>query len=140
MTEQIIIGAVIGVIVAIAGAITNYLIASSRDKERWKREDRIRGYEFRRDAYAKLLEVADRIVEGETGPEVFWDLKRAWWTAKLVRHSRQIVDTGDQLMVAMGLLATGNTSGLDPGWDPLAEFMTAAREDLGMRELDSKNL
>ncbi len=121
-----------GLIGAVVGGVLGYLASWRMQSRSWQREDRFRGYEFRRDAYAEMLAVANRIVEGETGEEVFQELRKAWINTKLVTHTREVIDSSDQLMVAMGLLATGTTSGLEPGFDPLDEFMTAVRKDLGL--------
>lgn len=119
-----------GLIGVVAGGLLVYLTGLLSQGRAWKREDRLRGYEFRRDAYVKLLTVADRINEGETGQEIFSEMKRAYMNVRLVTYSEEVEESAEQLMVAMALLATGNTGGIERGWDPMDEFLRAARVDL----------
>jgi hypothetical protein len=106
----------------------------------WKREDRNRDYEFRRDAYAKFLVVADRINAGETGEEVFYELKRAYTDVLLVTRSKEVKETAEILMHAMGLVATGKTAGIAQDFDPMGDFLLATRKEFGLPPIVSPTI
>ncbi len=70
MGDQVLVGALVGVLVAVAGAIANFVLARRRDRAQWsreedverrhwEREDRLRDYQERRLAYKALLRFAD---------------------------------------------------------------------------------
>ena len=63
----IITGVVVGVIVALAGAVTNYLLTMWRDERLWQREDRYRDYTERRRLYADFLAATYPVVAGDRG-------------------------------------------------------------------------
>jgi hypothetical protein len=73
----IITGVVIGVVVAVAGAVTNYFLTKWRDERHWHREDEVRKQESKQHAYEEftaLTFLPDRFHETD---EHFLHLARA---------------------------------------------------------------
>ena len=73
----IITGVVVGVVVALAGAVTNYFLTKWRDERHWQREDEVRKQESKQRAYEEftaLTLLPDRFHETD---EHFEQLARA---------------------------------------------------------------
>ena len=129
----------IGIIV---GGLIVYLTGLLTQSRNWKREDRLRGYEIRRDAYVSMLMVCDRINDGETGQKVHADGKKAYLTIGLVTHSEEVRQATANLWDLVSMKST--TSRLEEigiSWEQLGitkseytnrlrKFMEAARKDL----------
>src|ERR671933_757003 len=73
---QVVIGILIGAVVAAVGALVNYLLGLRRDRQRWNREDQqrregwdheheFRDYKERRIAYSELMASTDRLFAGD---------------------------------------------------------------------------
>lgn len=134
-----------GLIGVIAGGLLVYLTGLLTQARAWKREDRLRGYEFRRDAYVKMLMVCHRINDGETGKKVHSDGQEAYLTIGLVTHSEEVRQATFRLWELMSMKST--TSNLEEKmgitWEELGvtkaeytqrlrSFMEAARKDLDL--------
>ena len=76
----IITGVVVGVVVALAGAVTNYFLTKRRDERHWQREDEVRKQESKQRAYeefASLVFLPDRFHEtSEHYEQLAWALAR----------------------------------------------------------------
>ena len=76
----IITGVVVGVVVALAGAVTNYFLTKRRDERHWQREDEVRKQESKQRAYeefAALIFLPDRFHEtSEHYEQLAWALAR----------------------------------------------------------------
>ncbi|PLS83818.1 MAG: hypothetical protein CYG60_21215 [Actinobacteria bacterium] len=133
-----------GLIGAIAGGVLGYLASLLTQGRTWKREDRLRDYEFRRDAYVSMIMVCDRVNDGEAGREVFSEGKKAFLTVGLVTRSEEVRHAVIALWDLVSMKAT--TSRLEElgiTWEDLGvtkaeytnrlrKFMEAAREDLDL--------
>ena len=53
----IITGVVVGVVVALAGAVTNYFLTKRRDERHWQREDEVRKQESKQRAYEEFTKL-----------------------------------------------------------------------------------
>ncbi len=77
---SIITGVVVGVVVALAGALTNYFLTKWRDERHWQREDEVRKQESKQRAYeefAALTFLPDRFHEtSEHYEQLAWALAR----------------------------------------------------------------
>ena len=84
---QVVIRILIGAVVAVVGALVNYLLGLRRDRQRWNREDErqrerwnredqqrreewdheheFRDYKERRSAYSELMASTDRLFAGD---------------------------------------------------------------------------
>jgi hypothetical protein len=52
---SIITGAVVGIVVAVAGAVANYYLTKRRDERHWEREDELRFQKERFEAYSRFM-------------------------------------------------------------------------------------
>jgi hypothetical protein len=132
--------ALFGALIGAGAAILSGYLA---DRRRWKREDTYRDHDQRREAHLRFLSACDRIHEGETGKEMYLELKQSAQNIKLVSPSERVSDAAERLFL---LLAPDTVrDGLPAMKDPdrydalLQEFYDSAREDLGKPPLRERS-
>ena len=145
---QVVIGILIGAVVAAVGALVNYLLGVRRDRQRWDREDErqrdrwnredqqrreewdhehdFRDYEERRSAYSEFMASTDRLFAGDHSEEAFQENRQRDAVVRLIAPA-EVEKAADKL----GYIARGSMVGNAEYRGALQEFIKAAREDLG---------
>lgn len=143
MGDQVLVGGLVGAIVAAAGAIANFVATRRRDRDhwahdeaverrRWEREDRIRDYQERRTAYATFLKLADHrhsgapdLMDEAAGVDSYNEFVDALNHVRLIGPP-SVSGLADHLEIAIRHgVSMAEYKGLK------SAFIEAAREDLG---------
>ena len=103
MSDQILSGVIIGVVVAVVGTIVSHILVSRREKERWEREDAYRDYVELKESCVQFLNASDRIWNGARDKEAFGKFRLRWIELRLVA-TQEITRAATELyMLILGL-------------------------------------